>query len=262
MTGGPAHRQVVGDRRPLRGRGSSVVHRLVPQAKLVGAGLFVMVVAVTPRRAVVVFAVDTAIIVAVIAIARLRPAMVLARLTVIAPFLLFAAMVPFVAGGEQTDVLSLSLSVEGLWSAWGIAIKALLGASASIVLSATTPITDLSTGMARLRVPPAIVAIVSLMFRYLDLLVDQLRRMRAAMTARCHDPRWLWQARPIAGAAGTLFVRSYERGERIHQAMLARGFSGSMPVLDGRAPRRGEWIAALMPATVSFALLLVVVTAA
>jgi len=125
--------------------------------------------------------------------------------------------------------------------------KALIGASASIVLSATTPVPDLLRGLARLRIPPLIVSIVAFMFRYLDLVVDQLRRMRTAMVARCHDPRWLWQARPIASAAGVLFVRSYERGERVHQAMLARGFSGTMPELDHRRATRREWWLAAVP---------------
>ena len=64
------------------------------------------------------------------------------------------------------------------------------------------------------------------------------------MTARCHDPRWLWQARPLASSVGVLFVRSYERGERVHQAMLARGFTGTMPDLDDRHATAGDWLAA------------------
>ena len=90
-------------------------------------------------------------------------------------------------------------------------------------------------------------------------LADQLGRMRQAMVARCHDPRWLWQARPIAASAGALFVRSYERGERIHQAMLARGFTGSMPDLDDRHATAGDWLAALAPAALATIALVVAV---
>jgi cobalt/nickel transport system permease protein len=50
------------------------------------------------------------------------------------------------------------------------------------------------------------------------------------MASRGYDPRWISQARPIASSAGALFVRSYERGERVHAAMLARGYTGEMPV--------------------------------
>jgi len=121
-----------------------------------------------------------------------------------------------------------------LWAGGAVAAKTVLGATASVVLASTTPVPDIIGGLGRLRVPAALIAIVAFMLRYVDLLADQLRRMRTAMVARCHDPRWLWQARPIATSLGTLFVRTYERGERVHQAMLARGFTGTLP--DGGRP--------------------------
>lgn len=240
--------------------GHSAVHRLAPEAKLVGLVAFVVAVALTPRTAVPAFAVD-AIVVAALFVASGLPARVLARTAVIVPFVLFAAFVPFVADGRSVDVLGVALSVDGLWATWNIVVKAWLGATAGIVLSATTPIPEVLHGLTRLRAPKAMVAIASFMFRYLDLLAEQLRRMRAAMTARCHDPRWLWQARPLASSAGVLFVRSYERGERIHQAMLARGFNGTMPELDSRRAVTSDWFAAIAPGAVATVALVVAVTA-
>ena len=61
------------------------------------------------------------------------------------------------------------------------------------------------------------------------------------MTARGHDARWFWQARPLATSAGAMFIRAYERGERIHHAMLARGFTGSMPLIDAPGVERTRW---------------------
>ena len=233
--------------------GDSPVHRLAPEAKLVGLGLFVASVALVPPRAVGVYAVDGLVLAAVVAVACLSPRLVASRVAVVAPFVVFALFIPFVADGEQTELLGVSMSVDGLWSAGDIVAKALLGATATLLVSATTPLPDLMAGLARLRVPPVMVAIAAFMFRYLDLQVDQLRRMRAAMTARGHDPRWLWQARPVASSAGVLFVRSYERGERIHQAMLARGFTGAMPELEVRRPDRSDWWVAGLPAVVALA---------
>jgi cobalt/nickel transport system permease protein len=102
----------------------------------------------------------------------------------------------------------------------------------SILLTATTEITDIFRGLSVLRVPALFTSIAGFMIRYLELIAGELARMRIAMTARGYDPKWISQARPIATAAGALFVRSYERGERIHAAMLARGFTGVMPVSD------------------------------
>ena len=70
--------------------------------------------------------------------------------------------------------------------------------------------------------------------------------MRVAMTARGYDPRWISQARPIASSAGALFVRSYERGERVHAAMLARGFTGEMPAPDTELVDRSHWAGVLL----------------
>lgn len=260
MTSGPALHSP--SHHHLHVPGGSALHRMAPEAKIAGVVAFVAAVALTPRRGVWAFALDAGVVVACATIAHLRVRMVLARLTVVVPFLLVALLLPFTAGGEQTSVLGRSLSVEGMWGAWNIAAKALLGASASIVLSATTPVPDLLRGLTRLRVPVLIVGIVSFMFRYLDLVVDQLRRMRTAMVARCHDPRWIWQVRPIAASAGVLFVRSYERGERVHQAMLARGYAGEMPSLDDRRATRREWLLAAMPGLIAGAALVGVLISA
>ena len=82
------------------------------------------------------------------------------------------------------------------------------------------------------------------MVRYGDVVAGDLRRMRIARISRAHDPRWLWQARAVAGSAGALFIRTYERGERIHAAMLARGYDGSLP-RHGRPSTAAEWTAGL-----------------
>ncbi len=226
--------------------GSSPIHRLAPEAKLVAVFAFVIAVAVTPREAVGSFAVDAAVVVAMMAIAGFGPRLVLTRLAVVLPFITFAFLIPFIAGGEQVEVLGVSVSREGLWGTWNIVAKAALGASASLLLAGTTPIAEILRGLGRLRVPTVLVSILSFMFRYLDVIVDEMRRMRTAMTARAHDPRWLWQAKPIASSAGALFVRSYERGERVHASMLARGFTGTMPQLDHRAATTREWALALV----------------
>jgi cobalt/nickel transport system permease protein len=232
--------------------GASPVHHAAPEAKLLGLLLFVVAVAVTPRDAVAVFAVDAAVLLAVIGWARLPFRLVVARLAVITQFVLVALVLPFVAHGPRTDFGPLSVSLDGTWAAWNIIVKAVLGAAAAIVVSATTPLPAILQGLTRLHVPRVLVAIVSSMVRYLELLAGQLGRMRRSMTARAHDPRWLWQVRPIASSVGLLFVRSYERGERVHLAMVARGFTGRLPTEDRPTPSPAGWATALAPAAVAF----------
>lgn len=222
----------------------SPVHRLAPEVKIAAAFGFVLAVAVTPRQAVWAFAVDAAALMAVIRLARLPARFVLARLLVVLPFVAFALTIPFVGSGERVDVLGVGLSQAGLWATWNVVAKATLGATVSITLAATTEIPQLLRGMERLRVPRPLTDIASFMVRYLELIADDLRRMRTAMTARGHDPRWLWQVRPLASGVASLFIRSYERGERVHAAMRARGYTGVMPRTDAPAPAGVQWVAA------------------
>lgn len=237
-----------GHSHPLHVHGHSVVHRLAPEAKVVAVFAFVFGVALTPREAFWAFALDAAALAAVAVVAKVPARFVLTRATVVAPFLGLALLLPFVADGPRTEVLGLGLAVEGLWGAWAIAARALLGVTASILLAATTEIPDVLKGFERLRVPPVLTQIAAFMLRYLEVVAGELGRMRTAMTARGYDPRWLWQAKPIAAGAGALFIRSYERGERVHAAMLARGWNGTMPELRGAPATTADWTrATLLP---------------
>ena len=165
-------------------------------------------------------------------VAGLRLTYVLKRLVIELPFLAFALFLPIVGRGEQVEVLGLSLSVSGLWAAWNIVVKGTLGVAASIVLASTTTVSELLRGLDRLRLPRVLTGIMSFMIRYGDVIADEMHRMRVARIARGHDPRWIWQVRAVASSAGALFIRSFERGERVHVAMLARGYDGVLPVVD------------------------------
>lgn len=209
--------------------GHSRLHRLAPETKVAAVVGFVVAMAVTPREAVWAFALHAAALLLVRRVGQVPWRFVATRILVIVPFVLFAVLIPFIGEGEQVRVAGVSLSREGLWAAWAIIARATLGATASILLAATTEPNDILRGLERLRVPAVFTTIAAFMLRYLQVLVGELGRQRVAMTARGYDPRWLWQVKPIASSAGALFIRSYERGERVHAAMLSRGFDGVMP---------------------------------
>ncbi|HSE69400.1 MAG TPA: cobalt ECF transporter T component CbiQ, partial [Nocardioidaceae bacterium] len=157
------------------------------------------------------------------------PTYLLKRLVVEIPFVVFAVLMPFIATGPRTEVLGLSLSAPGLLAAWALLAKGTLGVLASLVLAATTEPRDLLLGLERLRLPQQLVQIMGFMIRYVDVVTDEMRRMRIAREARgfrARSPR-SWPV--IARSAGALFIRSYERGERVHLAMLSRGYTGRLP---------------------------------
>lgn len=240
----------------------SPVHRLAPEVKVAAVLGFVVAVAVTPREAVWAFALDAAALAAVVRLARLPARFVLARLAVVLPFIAFAFLIPFVGSGQRVVVLGVHVSQVGLWGAWSVVAKATLGATVSIVLAATTEVPWILRGVSRLRLPRTLTTIAAFMVRYLELVAGELGRMRTAMTARGYDPRWLWQARPVAASAGALFVRSYERGERVHAAMTSRGYTGTMPTFDERTASLREWLAGAVVPLVAVGAAIVALTVA
>jgi cobalt/nickel transport system permease protein len=232
----------------LHHEGDSVVHRLPAEAKVLATVTVVLAVVATPREQMWAFGLHLVVLLALVVVTRLPAGAVLRRMRIEIPFLLFAVLLPIVGRGPRVDVdwlpLGLSLSEEGLWAGWNIAAKGTLGVLAAIVLSSTTPVAELLRGVERLRAPRVMVAIAGFMVRYLDVVVGEAGRMRVARVSRGDDPRWLWQARATAATAGTLFVRSYERGERVHLAMLARGYDGSLPAVHHHHASRRTWAAA------------------
>jgi cobalt/nickel transport system permease protein len=234
-----------GHRHALYRHGSTPLHRVPPQCKLLGAVGFVLTVAATPREAVWAFAAHAAVLLLVAHLGGVRPAQLARRLVLETPFVLFALALPLVGRGERVELAGVGLSLDGLWAAWSILVKATLGVGAAVVLATTTALPELLRGLERLRVPAALTTVASFMLRYLDVIADELGRMRVARVSRGHDPRWLWQARAVAATAGTLFIRSFERGERVYLAMVSRGWDGAMPRPHELAATRAQWAAAL-----------------
>ncbi|MFG3047631.1 cobalt ECF transporter T component CbiQ [Streptomyces sp. NPDC048241] len=225
--------------------GHSPVHRLPPHTKLAAVFAFVVVVVSTPREAMWAFGVYALLLACVAYRARVPAGFLLKRLLIEVPFVAFAVLMPFVAEGERVHVLGLSLSVNGLWGAWNVLAKGTLGVAASVLLAATTDLRELLLGLQRLKLPPLLVQIASFMIRYGDVITDEMRRMRIARESRGFEARGVRQWGVLAKSAGALFIRSYERGERVHLAMVSRGYAGSMPVIDEVTATRDQWLRAL-----------------
>lgn len=234
-----------GHAHPLYVPGSSPVHCLPSEVKIVAAFLGVVCVVAIPREAFAVFGGYFLLLVVVWVIARIPFGWIARRSLIELPFVVLAVLLPFAEGGDRVEWLGLSLSATGLLAGWNILIKGTLGVLTSITLAATTPLRELLLGMQRLHTPAIATTIATLMLRYIEVIAAEARRMRLARIARGDDPRFLWQAGATARGVGALFVRSYERGERVHLAMLSRGWIGAMPRLsDARASPR-DWACAL-----------------
>lgn len=241
-----------GHAHPLYRDGDSPVHRAPAEVKVVCLLVFVLAVVATPRETFWPYAVYAAIIVIVWRIAEIPLRWILPRMLIEAPFVVLAVLLPFSEGGERIEFAGLQLSDTGLYAAWGIVIKGTLGVACSLTVAATTSARELPAALSRLGVPALVTSVLVLMIRYIDLLSAEAGRMRMARLSRGDSPRALHQVGAIAKSVGALFLRSYERGERVYLAMLSRGFDGKVPDMSGvgitaRASIR-QWCLALTPA--------------
>lgn len=207
----------------------SVLHRARPELKVLALLGFVLCVVATPREHTGAFAGYLGLLLAAVASSAVPPTYLLRRMVVELPFLIFAVMLPFVATGPRVDLLGLSVSEAGLGAAAGLVTKGTLGVLASLLLAATTEPQDILRGLVRLRLPAQLVEIMRFMVRYLDVVGEEMARMRMALTARGFTARNPMHWPVLARSAGALFIRSYERGERVHLAMLSRGYAGPGP---------------------------------
>lgn len=213
----------------LHYHGHSPVHRAPAHVKILVLLGFMVAVVATPRDWYPLYAAYFLAIVVVVAISRVPPTYLLKRSVVELPFLLFAVLLPFVATGPTTEVLGVTVSQHGLEAGVALLVKGTLGVLASLTLAATTEPQDLLAGLERLHLPSQLVQIMAFMVRYLDVVTGEMQRMKVARESRGFDARNPKHWPVLARSAGALFIRSYERGERVHLAMLSRGYTGKVP---------------------------------
>lgn len=213
----------------LHYHGHSPVHRAPAHLKLLTLVGFMLAVVATPPRWWPAYVVAAALLLVVIVVSRVPFGYLLPRMVIEVPFALFAALMPFVATGSRIDVLGVSVSEPGLQAGATLLVKGTIGVLASLTLAATTEAQDVLRGLQRLRMPELIVQIMGFMIRYLDVVTAEMGRMIVAMRSRGCDPRSPRHWPALARSLGALFIRSYERGERVYLAMLARGYTGKLP---------------------------------
>jgi cobalt/nickel transport system permease protein len=243
----------------VAGDPASPIHRLDPRAKLIAfAGITITAVS-APLTAWPAYAACGLALVVLAAAARVPARTLWSRAKVVLPLVLFVAIfVPFVRDGDPVDLGPVTVSEQGLATFATVSAKAIIGTLSAVMLGATTSFPDVLHALERLRAPRLLVLIAAFMYRYLFVIVDEVQRMRAALAARGYAPRHALHAAAIGRVATALFLRTYERAERVHLAMLARGWTQAMPRLNVLTFRRAD---ALFVAALAFPLLAVRVIA-
>jgi cobalt/nickel transport system permease protein len=225
--------------------GHSLIHRLDPRLKLLAVLAFVIITTSIQPHAWLALAFLVGLILIAIGLSRIPVLGMLERSAVVLPFAgLVAISLPFTQTGQtiwhwHLGGWTLAITAEGLVSFASLMLKAWLSVLASGLLIATTPFTDLLEAMRALHIPDILITIISFMYRYLFVLVDEAQRLQVARQARSVGTgrtMW-WRAKVLGGMIGSLFIRSYERSERIYHAMLSRGFVVAPDAATQRVPQ-------------------------
>jgi cobalt/nickel transport system permease protein len=216
----------------------SPVHRFDVRLKLILTLAAIVAITLLPTGSFVAYGIVFVVLSAASLLARLGPGRLVRGSWIVLPFALVSLPLVFTRPGEPifaTDLgpFGLTATREGLRDATSIVIKSWLSVQVALLMAYTTPFPDLIDGLRSLRLPAILVSIVSFMYRYLAVIGEEAGRMRRARDSRSASEggrggSMAWRARVTGSMVGTLFVRSYERSERIYAAMLARGFEGSL----------------------------------
>ncbi len=230
-------------------------HSLAPRTRVLSTLLMVFAIALTPDGRWLTWAIYGLGVLGVILMSRVTLPVLLKRIAVEFAFIGVVLLgTLFRSGGEVLWSWGLlKITTEGLTVLGSVTIKALLSLLMLNVLTLTTSIPALLNALVALRVPPLLVATLASMYRYIGVLIGEFSAMRRAAASRNLGGNGSWQRHVIGNMMGALFIRTYERGERVYQAMLARGYQG-VPIVEN-VPSGGRRDIVALTITVIVALL-------
>jgi cobalt/nickel transport system permease protein len=236
----------------------SRLHRLDPRVKVVVTVLFILSNALLPDGAWSAFGLSWIALLWANHLSKLGMDFTFRRSFIALPFALAAVSAIFSPLGNPLaewtlGPFTLIPTDYGLIKFGSILLRSWLSVQAAILLVATTRFPDMIHAFEHLHVPAVLTTIVSFLYRYLFVLTDEVMRLlraresRSATVAGYRSGRnVIWRARVTGNMAGQLFLRSYERSDRIYNAMLARGYSGQLRTLNPHVMKSRDWFFAAL----------------
>ena len=236
----------------------SRLHRLDPRVKVVVTVLFILSNALLPDGAWTAFGLAWILLLWANHLSNLGLDFSFRRSFLALPFALAAVSAIFSPLGNpvaEWHVGSLKLipTDYGLIKFASILVRSWLSVQAAILLVAVTRFPDMIHAFEHLRVPKILTTIVSFLYRYLFVLTDEVMRLLRAREARSavapgqrSGRSVAWRAKVTCNMAGQLFLRSYERSDRIYNAMLSRGYAGQLRTLNPHVMKSSDWLFAAL----------------
>ena len=242
----------------------SFLHRLDPRVKVLVTVIFIVSNALLPDAAWIAFVFAWMFVLAANLLSKLGLGYTFKRSIIALPFALIAITVLFSIPGKPIAsfhffMSDFTITDAGLLRFVSILIRAWLSVQMAILLVAVTRFPDLIHALEHLRVPAILTTIIAFLYRYLFVLTDEvfrLLRARQARSAAAPGSRSgggvVWRAKVAGNMAGQLFLRSYERSDRIYNAMVARGYSGHLYTLNPHEMKSSDYFATALCIAVIF----------
>ena len=235
----------------------SFMHRLDARVKIILAFAAIIAIVAVPYSTMVytVGAVFFCFFALLWAVSKVSPVVYLKRLAAIVPIWgIIIIFQIFLKNKYYTDYhvlyslpLGISIYAESLEFACILAVKFLICISFIILLSSTTKLQDMLQGASRLGLPAELALALGMMIRYLFVFGYIFRKINETLKTKCfnafdrHLP-YRYRLRQLGYTIGTMFIRSYEQGERVYTSMLCRGYGRDSHLFITKKPlRTGEW---------------------
>lgn len=228
------------------------MHHADARLKFLATIGFILCVSLLPAGSFAALGIAWLAVMSAAVLAHIHPLRVVRGSFIALPFAAAAVPLIFTKSGDpwfdiNAGLFTLTVSGEGVRLVATILLKSWVSVQAATLLVFSTTFHDLVHGLERLRLPKLMVAVISLMYRYLAVLTDESSRMLRARASRSAEmpgaPRvsTTWKMRTVGNMVGALFIRAYERSERVYTAMQARGYTGQLLHHDVRGLRQVEW---------------------
>jgi len=208
---------------------NSFAYQLDPRVKIVAVFFFSVIVAVSNRFVALSAALTLAL--CAVMLAKVSPKEFVRRLIPVNIFILFLwIFLPFSTQGKPLlAIAGLVATYEGVTYAAQITIKSNAIMAALIVLISSTPILTLGHALHELKVPQKLIHLFFFTYRYIHVIHREYLRLLNAMKVRAFNPGTnMHTYKTFAHLVGMLLVRSSDRAERVHNAMLCRNFTGRL----------------------------------
>ncbi|XHX76191.1 MAG: cobalt ECF transporter T component CbiQ [Stenomitos frigidus ULC029] len=230
-------------------------HRLAPKTRVLCTLLLLFAIALTPNGRWWTWNIYAVGVGVIILCSRVTLSILIQRVAIESVFISVVLLGTLFRDGGVTlwQWGWLQITTEGLWVLGSVTFKALLSLLVANILVLTTSVPALLHALTALRMPPLLVAIMASMYRYVAVLMGEFQSMQRAALSRNLMGSDRWQRLVVGNMFGSLFIRTLDRGERVHLAMLSRGYDGLPPTENVTGVSQRDYIALML--TMSLTLL-------